>query len=450
MSVASGRPWQLRTKHRRDMEQPKHGKKVHLVIGGTSSDIFKHVLSLADGLRRMGYHILIIGPLDRDARVQLNDLGLSWVNLALPTGIRIRNILRTRRALAEVFAKEKPDVIHCHGYRATALASRARSASAGSALICTAHTLPAVPPRPRLEAIARRYVYSHLAEWADRVVCVSNAVLDELAKFAPGARASYRTIYPGVDPRVADVDVDPAVKKVQLGLDPMAASVGVVAPLVPDKGIDVFFKAAAKLSEGIGNIDFVVVGDGPERDRLAEQAHQLHLTGSVVFLGERRDVPEILASLDAVVIPSRREAFSYVALATLAIGTPLIATTAGALPEILGEAEKVQLVQPEDPEGMAQAILRVLNEVSDDDEMTPFAPSAVDALSGEVSSSVDITMRKDEYDLDEADLERKRPEEQAGRAASGRRLVWERFTVARFLEEIRAVYDEACAARAQG
>ncbi len=423
---------------------------MHLVIGGTSPDIFKHVLTLADGLRRLGYNILIIGPLDRDARVQLNDLGLSWVNLAVPTHVRLRSIARTRRALAEVFAKEKPDIIHCHGYRATALASRARSASSGSALICTAHTLPVIPPRPRIEAIARRYVYSHLAEWADRVVCVSNAVLDELVKFAPGAQSGYRTVYPGIDPRVGDVDVDPAVKKVQLGLDPMAASVGVVAPLVPDKGIDVFFEAAARLSEGIGNIDFVVIGDGPERERLAEQAHQLHLTGSVVFLGERPDVPEILAALDAVVIPSRQEAFSYVALAALAIGTPLISTTAGALPEILGDAERVQLVQPEDPEGMAQAILRVLNEVPGDDEMTPFAASAIDTLSGELSPSVDITMRKDEYDLDEMDLERRRTDEQTGRAASGRRLVRERFTVGRFINEMRAVYDEACAARAQG
>ena len=430
------------------MMQQRGRRKTLLLLGGTTPDVLRHVLSLAEGLRRAGDSVLIVGPLDRDVRVRLNDLGFSWVNLAVPAGLQLRAIRKVSRALAELLAKEKPDVIHCHGYRAAALIARARSASPGSALICTAHAIAVVPPRPRLEALVRRYVFSHLPDWMDRIICVSNAVLDSLVRVSPRAETKCQTVYNGIDPRSCEVDVDPGVKKIQLGIDPMAAGVGVIAPLTPDKGVDVFLEAGAKLLEGIGNIDFVIVGNGPERERLAEQAHQLRLTGSVVFLEGRSDVPEILATLDVAVIPSREEAFSYVALEAVAVGTPLVSTTAGALAEILGDVEGVQLVQPEDPIAMADAIFSALNEMPDDEEMTPFSASAVEALSGELSSSVDITLRKDEYDLDEHDLERRRPDEEPSGRASARQTLQERFSLTRFIEETQAVYAEALAERA--
>jgi glycosyltransferase involved in cell wall biosynthesis len=103
----------------------------------------------------------------------------------------------------------------------------------------------------------------------------------------------------------------------------------------------------------------VLVGDGPLRAALEREAAGLGLGNQARFLGDRRDVPAILASLDISVVPSASESLSNVFLESMAAGVPVVSTSVGGNIELGGEGRAL-LVSPNDEEALAAGLERVL------------------------------------------------------------------------------------------
>jgi len=90
---------------------------------------------------------------------------------------------------------------------------------------------------------------------------------------------------------------------------------------------------------------------------------QMGLDTSVRLTGFRRDVPEVMAALDVLVLPSiRSEAISQVIPQALAVGTPVVASTVGGSPELIRDGENGRLVPPGDSRALADAILSLLRD----------------------------------------------------------------------------------------
>ncbi len=105
-----------------------------------------------------------------------------------------------------------------------------------------------------------------------------------------------------------------------------------------------------------------LVGDGPERPRIAAQVAALGLGADVDFLGERVDLPGVLGDADLFLLPSETESFGLAALEALACGVPVIASAVGGLPEVLPEGEVGFLCPVGDVEAMAAAARRLLDD----------------------------------------------------------------------------------------
>ena len=105
-----------------------------------------------------------------------------------------------------------------------------------------------------------------------------------------------------------------------------------------------------------------MIGDGPDRARLERHALELGLNGRVRFVGSvpRAEVLEALAGAQALVISSDWENFPHTAVEALALGTPLIATAVGGVPEIVSDGVNGLLVPPGRPDALAAAIARFL------------------------------------------------------------------------------------------
>ncbi|MBA3384772.1 MAG: glycosyltransferase family 4 protein, partial [Actinobacteria bacterium] len=114
------------------------------------------------------------------------------------------------------------------------------------------------------------------------------------------------------------------------------------------KAVDVALEALTRLD----GLDLVLAGDGPDAEKLRALAGELGLDGRARFLGPqpRSTVFELLRAGDAVVLPSKWENFPHVLVEALAVGTPVIATAAGGVTEIVRDGENGLLVPPEDPE----------------------------------------------------------------------------------------------------
>ena len=129
--------------------------------------------------------------------------------------------------------------------------------------------------------------------------------------------------------------------------------------------------------------DLLVLGDGPDRARLEHHAAELGLNGRVRFAGSvpRAEVLQALAAAEAMVLSSDWENFPHAAVEALALGTPLIATAVGGVPEIVVDGVNGLLVPPGAPAALAEAIGRFLDSADLRASLSGAARGSVEHLS---------------------------------------------------------------------
>lgn len=148
--------------------------------------------------------------------------------------------------------------------------------------------------------------------------------------------------------------------RTQLGIPTDAALIGVLANLRPEKDLPMFLCAAQRVRSVVADSRFLIIGDGPERHKLEALANHLGLSGAAFFLGDRSDVPDLLAALDVFVLCSYTESFPNAILEAMAMGRPVVATNVGGTPELVEEGKTGYLVPVGDAEAIARRIVQLL------------------------------------------------------------------------------------------
>ena len=187
----------------------------------------------------------------------------------------------------------------------------------------------------------------------DRVVCNSRAAAERLLH--AGLPKRKVAVIGNALPPEAFAETTPALSRAEGTL-----RIGMIARMNAEyKNHRGFLRAAKLLSEKISNVQFVLVGDGPLRAGLEGEAAELGLQERVQFLGDRRDVPAVLHSLDVCVVPSASESLSNVMLESMAAGVPVVATSVGGNTEIGGDG-RAMLIPANDEQALAQGLGRLL------------------------------------------------------------------------------------------
>lgn len=194
----------------------------------------------------------------------------------------------------------------------------------------------------------RRRWREGISRWAlggaDAVIAISESVADYLRS----RDLASTVVLIGVDP--PELHPDP---RTELGLDGEAFVVGGIGRLDPQKGWDVLCRAAALVRRRIPGALFVVIGRGPAHDELARAPE----CDAVEFVGYRDDAPSYIPAFDVLAVPSRFEGLGRVAVESMLVGVPVVASRIGGLPEVLGDCGS--LVPPERPEELAEALVRI-------------------------------------------------------------------------------------------
>lgn len=199
----------------------------------------------------------------------------------------------------------------------------------------------------------QRRMQTAIFRWSDCVVANSRAVLEALVR--EGVPERKVAVIPNGLPDSAFADARPALPKTADRL-----RVGMIARMNSrTKNHRIFLEAAARLLARFSNLEFVVAGDGPLRPELEALARQLGIPDQVRFLGDCRDIPALLASLDLSVLPSASESLSNVILESMAAGVPVVATRVGGNPELVSPNTGL-LVDPNDAAALAAAIEHLL------------------------------------------------------------------------------------------
>ncbi|HWY57528.1 MAG TPA: glycosyltransferase [Terriglobales bacterium] len=193
--------------------------------------------------------------------------------------------------------------------------------------------------------------------WCDAVICNSQAAADRLiSRGLPEHRVA--VIGNGL-PAIAFAKAEPALPR-RSGL----LRVGMIARMNAQyKNHLEFLRVATAIHNRFPDVEFVLVGDGPLRPELEHRAQSLGLGKQAVFLGDRRDILAILASLDISVLPSSSESMSNVVMESMAAGLPVVATNVGGNPELINKHTGI-LVSPHDQDGLMGAIERLLRDAN--------------------------------------------------------------------------------------
>ncbi len=316
-----------------------------------------HVASLAAGLETRGYHTtLVAGSLARgeDSMAFLADrLAVSVVSVPeIQREVSAVHDLRSALRVAALIREERPHILHTHTAKAGAIA-RAAAILAGTARPpVVVHTFHGHVLKgyfdPARTAFFRR-VEQTLARTADVLVAVSPEVRDELVELGVAPREKFAVIRLGIplEERLADPTADSDYRALY-GIPEGAFVVGWVGRMtgVKDTGAVLEIVRAAR-SHGVDAV-LCMVGDGPDRTRLEELAHELGIARACYFVGYQEDVAGYYRLFDAFVLPSVNEGTPVSAIEALASGTPVVANRVGGVPDVVRDGLDGFLVDPGD------------------------------------------------------------------------------------------------------
>jgi glycosyltransferase involved in cell wall biosynthesis len=244
------------------------------------------------------------------------------------------------------------DIVHAHGYKADIYVYFALR---GSKIPCvsTCHTWYDNDLLAFLYGVVDRFV---LRKYAG-VVAVSDEVKQRLLK-AGVREEKIHLVRNGIDLR----PFDNAVPSLRDLTSDGGLLVGLVGRLAWEKGIDILLRAAVQVLAEFPSAKFVVVGEGPDRERLERLTNELKIRESLSMLGRRDDMPAIYASLDVMVSSSRQEGLPMAILEGMANGLPLVATDVGEVPTLVLDGRTGVLVPAEDENLLAAGIVDLLRD----------------------------------------------------------------------------------------
>jgi glycosyltransferase involved in cell wall biosynthesis len=327
-------------------------KVIHLVedlkIGGAE----RVIADIALGLDRKKY----------DARVwcvtrggeTAAELGQKGIDVQVLGISSYRNPLNTFKLTRQLKAA-RPDIVHTHGYFASVIGRIAARRAEIPVILAHVHSTY-WEYKKRHITIERK-----LSRFTHKIICCSRAVENFVKNTEKITDNKTIVIYNGVDEeRFSPLKSLPSIRA-EWGMDEETAVVGTVSSLTPHKGHEYLIQAASLVLDTLPAAKFLIVGDGPLRQRLEDQAKDLNIHPAVIFTGTRKDIPEMLSLMDVFVLPSHiREGLGIAIIEAMAAEKPVVATDIGGIPEVVNDSETGFLVDPGNPEALSKAIIELL------------------------------------------------------------------------------------------
>jgi len=329
---------------------------LHLAGSGGWAGGETYLLLLARHLDRQRFRLIVASPEPGALVDGLQGEGIEAHVLNMDPLGSPAPLLRLRRFLGE----KRADIVQSHGARANFYARIAGALGATGTIVSTVHNSIYDYPVGRIKKGLYLVCDRLTAPLADWTLCVAESHRQELITRCGFPPDRVVTIPNGVDlQRFQPARYDRRLRQ-ELDIRDGAPLVGVIGRLTHQKGHIHLFHALPLLLKKFPSLRCLVVGDGELREELEGLVAKEGLTDHCLFLGVRQDIPQVLAALDVLVIPSLSEGLPYVALEGMAMAKPIVASAVNGVPELIQDGVTGRLVPREDPSALAKAVEEVL------------------------------------------------------------------------------------------
>lgn len=322
-------------------------------IGGGQT----YLISLLKNLDRERFEPVVTVVTDGKLRETIDRLGVRTEVIDMRWVLR-KSPLATAGNLRDFYGlvkKCRTQVVHCNSQKALLVAGPPARA-AGARLIWHSHVPSGLGKVFDLMGCAL----------AHRIVVNSNVVRLRFERWPRCRRAPSLVPY-GIDTEKFGPPLNGMDCRREFGIAAADPVVGYVGRLEEEKGIRFFVEAIPRVAEAVPSATFLIVGEASDEQvqfggTIRAMVSEMGISGRVVFTGFRSDVPDLIAAMDLVVVPSLREAFGQVNVEVMASGKPLVATTAGGIPEVVEAGVTGILVPPADSGAIEGAVISLLRD----------------------------------------------------------------------------------------
>jgi glycosyltransferase involved in cell wall biosynthesis len=303
---------------------------------------------LLPALRERGHEFMVVTPQTQAAspdHVQYQGIPIircSFQNTSTPIGID--HIVALRRKIADLKRAFAPDLIHINGVGPTDFFHQTTDHAHRAPLLVTLHG----EWRPEADTIVERTLRA-----ADWVAGCSAAVLERGRRLAPEITDHSSIIYNGLEA--------PSLSPEPLPFD--APRILCLGRLAPEKGMDLALTAFASIVDRYPHARLIVAGNGPLKSELQHQASACGIDHAVDFIGwlAPDKVPALINASTIVLMPSRQDSMPLVVLEASLMARPVVATRVGGLPEVVAHEETGLLVESENSQALAHAVVSLLS-----------------------------------------------------------------------------------------
>jgi len=346
-----------------DSEGPARPLRVMHVLGGRMrSGVESVVLDLADGLRRHGGEPLLVPLAEGEFTEEARDRGFR----VEPLEKRFHGDVLSIPRLTRMIKRHQIDVLHSHAHNGAFYGCPAGRLARGCEQVSTVHidteksTADFFRWKLPCKLTARCYVW--LMRWCRRVTTVNAALRDDLIRRGQ-PREKVVFIPNGIDLACCEpAGGEREAVRNELGIPDGTHVIGAVSRLAPFKNFPMLLTVARQLVDHGENIRLLIVGDGPERDKLESMAAELGIASHVHFTGWRTDAPRMISAFDVFAMTSHIEGAPIAALEAMALAKPIVTTEVGIFAEFPDYREMGLTVAPDDVAQMTAVIRSLLHD----------------------------------------------------------------------------------------
>ncbi|MEK6302046.1 MAG: glycosyltransferase family 4 protein [Acidobacteriota bacterium] len=311
-----------------------------------------HVADLVRALASRGHTIHLAVRPDSPLREPLSGVLAEWHEMPLRNSLDVQSA----RAMTEVIKAHEIDIVHAHVGRDYLVAALAcRQAAAAKLVLTRHHYLP----------LNRSAIYRWLLGDVAAVIAVSDSVRESVLERLQLPPGRVRTIPNWIDPaRFQHIERDGARAMFGLRGNIVVACIGQLAEA---KGQEEFVRAAARVAQMRPDVEFVLAGEEsaagkPFTAQLARIAESVGLAAKLKFLGHVQNIPDLLAAVDVVVVPSWDEGFSLVTIEALAARRAVLGSNVGGIAGIIRDNQNGLLCAPRDVHALTDKLLWLVSD----------------------------------------------------------------------------------------